>query len=572
MAVDNLDIANHLAKLADLLEIRGANPFRIRAYRQAARVVFALDKSIAQMLKNNEDITHIRGIGKAIASKIKIIVKTGKLPYINYVNENYPHTLSELTRIEGLGPKRIKILNEELNIYTIEELKNALQSDDLEKFSRIGMKLIYKIRENLAHYDPTQRIIRFSFAKMFAKSLFNYLKNIPDVEKIELTGSLRRFKDSVGNLNFLVSSQNSVFVINEFLRYDDIIEIMSSSMTHATVRMKSGLEVDLRVVLPKHFYTALIYYTGSKSHIKKIQQIAKNKHYRFDEKGLFQNDTIVRVDEEKHFYQLLDLPYIEPELREDQGEFTAIRNNSLPKLISVSDIRGDMHCHTNETDGINTLEEMIRAAVNRSYEYIAITDHSKRLAMVNGLDKKRLFAQIKEIEQLQKKYPQITILKGIEVDILEDGQLDFTDDVLQELDFTVCSIHHKFRLDIKKQTERILRAMDNPYFTILGHPTGRLINRRDPYELHMEKIMQKARENNCYLEINAQPERLDLNADYCRMAKEYNVKLVISTDAHSIYQLNYMEFGITQARRGWIEKQDVINTYPLNKLKLFLRH
>lgn len=572
MRIDNQDIANNLAKLADLLELRGANPFRIRAYRNAARTIMNLKNNLSDMIKNGEDITKIRGIGKAIGRKIQIIVKTGKLPFSQYTTEHFPHTVSELTRIEGLGPKRIRILNEEHHIYTIEDLKKALLNDDIAKFSRIGLKLIKKIREELQHYHETQKIFRFSFANLFAKSLYTYISRIPDVLQVEIAGSLRRQKDQVANINFLVSSQDRAYVVNEFLLYEDIIEICSSTPQSALVRLKSGIVVDLQVVFPKNFYAALVYYTGAKAHVDKLQSIAEKKGYHFTEDGFYKQNDQIKILNEKNIYQHLGLPYISPELRENSGEIEAAIQKKLPKLIALDDIRGDLHCHTNETDGVNSLEEMIRAAINHGYDYIGITDHTKRLAMVRGLDEKRLFAQIKEIEHLQHKYPHIKILKGSEVDILDDGRLDLSDAVLKELDFTVCSIHYKFRLNPQQQTERILRAMDSPYFTILGHPTGRLIHRREPYGIDLEKIMQKAKERKCFLELNAQPERLDLNSDYCRMAKEFGVKLAISTDAHSIFQLNFMPYGISQARRGWIEKKDVINTYPFNQLQLFFQH
>lgn len=569
MRIENIEIANNLAKLADLLELRGANPFRIRAYRNAARTILNLKKNLSEMVKNGEDITAIKGIGKAIGRKIKIIVKTGRLPFTRYTREHTPHTVSELTRIEGLGPKRIRILNEEHNIYTIEELRDALLSEDIEKFSKLGSKLVTKLRHDLQHYEDKPKSLRFSFARMYGKSLYNYISRIPEVLQVEITGSVRRYKDEVGNINFLIATQDRTYVINEFLQYEDIIEICSSTTDSAQVRLKSGVCVDVHAVLPNCFYAALVFHTGSKSHVAKLQTLAAQKDYKFSEGGLYKNGRLVPLVKEKQLYQHLALRYIEPELREDRGEIEAAAANKLPKLISIADIRGDLHCHTNETDGVNTLEEMIKAAITHGYEYIAITDHSKRLAMVRGLDEQRLFAQIEEIDKLQLQYPQIRILKGIEVDIMADGKLDLSDDVLKELDFTVCSIHYKFRIEPQLQTERILKAMDNRYFTILGHPTGRLINRREPYGIDLEKIMQHAKTTGCCLELNAQPERLDLKSEYCQMAKYYGVKLAISTDAHSIYQMNFMEFGVSQARRGWLEKKDVLNAYSLPQLLTF---
>ena len=413
--------------------------------------------------------------------------------------------------------------------------------------------------------------MKISTAEQNALPIVEYLRENRSIQDIEIAGSYRRRKETIGDLDILVTCEDSISVMTHFVNYFDIDEVLSKGDTRSSIILKSGIQVDLRVLPQKSYGAAMLYFTGSKAHNIVIRKLAKQKDWKVNEYGLFSNDDFLAGETEKGIYNKLGLPYIEPELRENRGEFEAAESGNLPELIKLSDIKGDLHTHTNLTDGKNTLEEMAEAAQKLGYKYIANTDHSKRVTVAGGLDEKQVFENIKRTDKLNENFKDFKILKGIEVDILEDGSLDLSDKVLKELDIVVGAIHYKFNLSREEQTERILRAMDNPYLNIIAHPTGRLINEREPYDIDLEKIMQKAKENNCILEINSQPSRLDLNDLNSRKAKEMGVKLVISTDAHSTTQYNFMRFGIGQARRGWIEKNNVINTRNINQLKEIIK-
>ena len=413
--------------------------------------------------------------------------------------------------------------------------------------------------------------MKISTAEQNALPIVEYLRENRSIQDIEIAGSYRRRKETIGDLDILVTCEDSISVMTHFVNYFDIDEVLSKGDTRSSIILKSGIQVDLRVLPQKSYGAAMLYFTGSKAHNIVIRKLAKQKDWKVNEYGLFSNDDFLAGETEKGIYNKLGLPYIEPELRENRGEFEAAESGNLPELIKLSDIKGDLHTHTNLTDGKNTLEEMAEAAQKLGYKYIANTDHSKRVTVAGGLDEKQVFENIKRTDKLNENFKDFTILKGIEVDILEDGSLDLSDKVLKELDIVVAAIHYKFNLTREEQTERILRAMDNPYLNIIAHPTGRLINEREPYDIDLEKIMQKAKENNCILEINSQPSRLDLNDLNSRKAKEMGVKLVISTDAHSTTQYDFMRFGIGQARRGWIEKNNVINTRNINQLKKIIK-
>ena len=380
----------------------------------------------------------------------------------------------------------------------------------------------------------------------------------------------------MGDLDILVSGKNGHKITNHFIKFDKVASIISHGSTRSTVQLTSGLQVDLRVVTEDSYGAALVYFTGSKSHNIAIRKLALARQLKINEYGVYKNNRKIAGKTEHEVYRTLDLPYIEPEIREDRGEIQAAQQGRLPKLITLADIRGDLHGHTVATDGQDTLEDMARAAQAFNYEYLAITDHSQHLAMVHGQNSNQLLAQIAAIDRLNEKLDKanskIRILKSAEVDILEDGQLDFPNTVLKKLDLTVCSIHSKFNLSMAEQTQRIIRAMHNPYFTILGHPSGRLLNKRNAYELNYEEIFSAAKACHCILEINAQPDRLDLSDEYCRLAKEMSLKMVISTDAHSVNQLKFMQYGVNQARRGWIEASDVINTYPIEQFLKIISH
>ena len=572
MPMHNKEIAEQFEMLADLLEIEDANPFRVRAYRNAAQTIRGYAKSMADMLKQGEDLSSLPDIGKDLAGKIKTIVDTGEFPTLEETKSHTPAALSDLMKIEGLGPKRIKSLYKNLNIQSLDDLKQAAEAGRIQQLEGFGKKTEQMIKERVARFAGVKSRIRLMEAEEIVAPLVAHLEKSRGVKDIVVAGSYRRRKETVGDLDILATARKDSPIMDSLTGYDEVDEVVSKGKTRSTVHLRSGVQVDLRVVPQVSYGAALHYFTGSKAHNIAVRKLGVKKGYKINEYGVFKNDRRLAGKSEEDVYAKVDLPFIEPELREDRGEIHAAQNGQLPELVRLEDIRGDLHCHTTATDGHHTLEKMVTAAAAIGYEYISINDHSRHVTVANGLNKKRLLEQIKAIDKLNEKQNDIVVLKSIEVDILEDGSLDLPDSVLKELDFTVCSIHYKFNLPSEKQTERVLRAMDNRYFTILAHPSGRLINQREPYEINLEKIMKAARERGCCIEVNAHPDRLDLTDEGCKMAKDLGLRVAISTDAHSTSGLEFMRFGINQARRGWIEARDVINCQPLTDLKkLFKR-
>lgn len=571
MTLSNAEIAEKFNKLADLLEIEGANPYRVRAYRNAARVIGGLPHHVADLLAQGEDLTELPDIGKDLAEKLQTLVETGSLAALEDVKARVPETLSELMKISGLGPKSVQTLYRELQIDSLDDLKRALAQGKLRDLKGFGQKTEHRIKEGIAQLSTSEQRIKLLDAQGIAKPLVTYLKETPGLKTIEVAGSYRRRQETVGDLDILATCQKDSAVMQRFLDYPQVDRVISQGKTRSTVILRSALQVDLRVVTRASYGAALHYFTGSKAHNIAVRKRGLERNLKINEYGVFKGDKRVAGKTEKALYAQVDLPYIPPELREDRGEIEAAEAGKLPRLITLEDIRGDLHCHTKASDGRHSIEAMARAAAEHGYEYLAISDHSQRIAVAHGLDKKRLAQQIEEIDRLNEKRGDIVILKASEVDILDDGSLDFPVDILKQLDLTVCSVHSKFNLSRKKQTERILRAMDNPFFNILAHPSGRLINEREPYAVDMEKIMEGAKERGCFLEVNGQPERLDLTDSDCRMAKEVGLKVVISTDAHRTGHLDYMRLAINQARRGWLEKEDVLNSRSLDELKKRLK-
>ena len=571
MPVHNADIEKIFNHIADLLDIEGANQFRVRAYRNAARTVAGHAHSLADMVQKGEDLTQLSGIGQDLAQKIDEIVQTGTLSMLKDLKERVPSALSDLMHVAGLGPKRVKTLHQELDVSSLEDLKKVAEQGKIKQLSGFGPKMEQKILDSVGKTQAHEKRILLSEAQQFGLPLENFLKSVEGVKDAIIAGSYRRKKETVGDLDILVTCSEDSPVMDKFTSYEDVQEVVSQGSTRSTVILRSGLQVDLRVVAEKSYGAALHYFTGSKAHNIAVRKLSLDKDLKINEYGVFKGEQSIAGQTEEEVYATVGLTYIEPELRENRGEIEAAQENRLPELVKAEDIKGDLHAHSKATDGHNTLEEMGQAAKERGYDYLAITDHSQRLRMVKGLDKKRLRQQIQEIDELNKKLAPFVLLKSIEVDILEDGSLDLPNEVLNELDLVICSIHHKFNLTKKKQTERILKAMDNPCFNVLGHPTGRLIGSREAYELDMESILQDAKDKGCFMELNAQPERLDLNDVHCMRAKELGVKVVISTDAHSTGQLDLMEMGLGQARRGWLRAQDVLNTQSLAGLKKVLK-
>jgi len=572
MPKHNADIAAVFEEIADLLEIQGANPFRIRAYRNAARVVGELSQEISRLLEKGEDLTELPGIGDDLAGKIKEIVDSGHCSLLDRLHTELPPAITELLKIPGLGPKRVKALYHDLDVQTLEQLYRAARDGRIRALPGFGEKTENNILQAIeAHANQTQRF-KLAIAAQYAEALEKFLAAIPGVLKVTVAGSYRRMRETVGDLDILVTASEAAAgqVVQGFTTYDEVAEILSAGTTRASVILKCGLQVDLRVVEEESYGAALHYFTGSKSHNIAIRRIAQKSGLKINEYGVFRDKTRIAGETEASVYAAVGLSYIPPELRENRGEIAMARAGQLPQLVEQTDLRGDLHVHTKATDGHNSLREMAQAGLSNGFEYIAITEHSRRLAFTHGLDPLQLAQQCDEIDQLNTELKGITLLKSIEVDILEDGSLDLPDSALARLDMVVGAVHSNFNLSRAKQTERILRAMQHPYFTLLAHPTGRLIQRRAPYDVDMLRIIREARNRGCFLELNAHPERLDLLDTQCLMAREEGVLISINSDAHSVYDFANLRFGIGQARRGWLEKHDVLNTRSLKELRLLI--
>jgi DNA polymerase (family 10) len=571
MPVLNSDVARIFNRVADLLEIESENPYRVRAYRNAARTVTGLPRGVSDMVDAGEALDDLPGIGKDLAGKIREIVDTGTLSQLEEIEEKTPPELSELMKIPGLGAKKVHALYKELSVASIDDLKEKARKGQIRHLQGFGEKTEKNILQEIEEAEGRDGRVRIFEAEEAATALLEHLEGVKGIKDIVVAGSYRRRKETVGDLDILVSCRKDSKVMEAFVSYDEVKRVVSRGKTRSSVILRSGLQVDLRKVPAVSYGAALHYFTGSKAHNIAIRTMGVKKELKINEYGVFKGDKRVGGKTEEQVYRQVGLPYIEPELREDNGEIEAARKGRLPTLITVDDLRGDLHAHTKETDGRNTLEEMAEAAKEKGYEYLAITEHSQKVTVARGLDATRLEKQIRRIEKLNGKLKGITILKGIEVDILKNGSLDLPDDILKELDVVVCSVHYHRNLSKKQMTERIIRAMENPYFNVLAHPTGRLINERAAYEVDMEKVMEKAREAGCFLEVNAHSDRLDLSDRYCRMAKEAGVKLVISTDGLRTTDLAFISFGVDQARRGWLEPEDVVNTRSLKDLRRLLK-
>ncbi len=571
MPIHNADIAAHFEEIADLLEIQGENSFRIRAYRNAARTVNDIGTELSAWVARDEDLTRLPGIGKDLAAKIVEIVRTGTTAKLKELHKAVPAGVTAMLKLPGLGPKRVKVLMDQLGIRTLKQLQRAAQGGKIRQLVGFGEKTERHILQVLQTHLGESSRIKLAVASQYAEALLAYLKQTRGVKEALVAGSYRRAKETVGDLDILVTATTASPVMKRFVVYEEVKKIVSQGATRATVLLRSGLQVDLRAVPAESFGAALQYFTGSKDHNIAVRRLGQQRGLKINEYGVFKGNRRIAGATEESVYAAVKLPYIAPELRENRGEIEAAQQHRLPDLIDIRDIKGDLHSHSKATDGRNTLKEMAQAAKKEGLKYLAITEHSRHLTVAKGFDAARLEKQMTEIDRLNGELQGIALLKGIEVDILEDGSLDLPATLLARLDLVVGAVHSKFNLPRKKQTERILRAMDTPYFTILAHPSGRLIGEREAYDVDMERIIRAARQRGCFLELNAHPERLDLSDVHCKMAKSEGVLISIASDAHSILDFTNLRFAIGQARRGWLEAQDVLNTRPLGKLQPLLR-
>ena len=570
MPVHNTDIAGIFDEIADFLEIEGENPFRIRAYRNAARTLSGLGSELKDMVADGEELTRLPGIGKELAAKIHEILETGTAQALIKLRQRVPQTVIEMLKLPGLGPKRVRMLYQDLKIENLAQLSEAARQGRIRALEGFGEKIEKAIFQAVEARAQKEKRFKIAAVKPILDRLIDFMKKVPGVIDASAAGSYRRCRETVGDLDILVSARKTSPVMKRFLEYEEIAEVLSGGTTRSSVVLQSGLQVDLRLVAKSSFGAAMQYFTGSKDHNVAIRRLGQQQGLKINEYGVFRFEKPVAGKTEESVYQSVGLPYIPPELRENRGEIEAARDNRLPELVELKDLKGDLHIHTHATDGHNSLEEMALSAKKHGLKYIAVTEHSDRLKVAGGLDPPRLMQQIDEIERLNEKLKGIQILKGLEVEILKDGTLDLPDAVLARLDLVVGTVHSHFNLPLEKQTERILRAMDRRYFTMLAHPTGRLIDEREPYAVDMTRIIHKARARGCFLELNSNPRRLDLYDIYCQVAKAEGVLVSINSDAHSINDFNYLAFGVGQARRGWLEKGDVLNTRPLAQLRKLL--
>lgn len=567
----NAEIARILDRLAAMLEIDGANPFRVRAYREAARVVDTHPEPIAALADTPGAIEALPGIGKDLAQKIRELNATGTTPMYAEMAAKIPPEVVDFTQLQGLGPKRVKTLFETLGIRDRAALKAAAEAGQLRDLPGFGEKVEQNVIKALATADQWSGRVLLAGAWVVAHDLAARVGKVKGVERVELAGSFRRRKETVGDLDVLVTGGSTDAVMDAFTGHDSVAEVLGRGDTKSSVRLKSGLQVDLRLVPAESFGAALLYFTGSKEHNIELRRLAIEHGWSLNEYGLTKGDELIAGRTEEDVYAKLGLAWIPPELRESHGEIELARTNRLPKLIEERDIRGDLHMHTTRTDGRDTIEAMVRAAIARGYEYIAITDHSKALAMSGGFDAARVRQSVGEIEAARQAFPKMRILHGLEVDILADGALDLDDETLALLDWVIVSIHSRLEMEPAAATARVVRALSNPHVHLMGHPTGRLIGGRRPLPFDMEAALDCAAAHGVAMEINASPERLDLNDVHARLAQAKGVKMCIDTDAHSTVGLDALRFGIFQARRAGLTSADVLNALPWEEFQAATR-
>jgi len=560
-------VADIFKDIARMLEIKGENFFRVRAYEKAAENVESLPDDIEAFAKEDK-LKDIPGIGKDLEEKIKEIVSTGGLRYLEELKKDIPEGLLEMLNVPGVGPKTAKLLYEKLDIQDIVMLERMAASGKIRELPGMGEKTEENILRGIELFKKGRDRLDLKIATDVADSFITQLKKLKEVKKIHPAGSLRRMKESVRDIDILISSKKPEKVMAVFTGLPDVKEVIAKGPTKSSVLTKDNIQVDVRVVDDSSYGASLMYFTGSKEHNIKLRQIAIKKGLKLNEYGIFKGEKRITGKTEGQMYKIIGLQYIEPELREDRGEFEAGANNALPNLVKIEDIKGDLHVHSTWSDGGSSIEEMVMKAREIGHEYIAITDHSQGLRIAGGLNAHELDIKRKEIDKLNKKYKDIKVLFGAEVDIDSDGNLDYPDSVLKEMDIVIGAIHTGFKQPSDVITRRIIKACQNKYVSIIAHPTGRLWGSRDAYDINFADAFKVARDTNTAFEINSYPQRLDLNDINSRMAKEAGVKIVINTDSHLAEHLLMMKFGVAVARRGWLEKKDVLNTSSLGKLKL----
>ncbi|HYU37153.1 MAG TPA: DNA polymerase/3'-5' exonuclease PolX [Gemmatimonadales bacterium] len=570
--MQNPDIARLFDEVADLLEIQDANPFRVRAYRNAARTIRDFPEPIADLVRaGTKDLTEIAGIGDDLAEKIAAIVTTGELPLRKQLASKLPAGLLDLLRIPGLGPKRVKLLYKKLKVKSAADLAAALDKGRIQKLKGFGPKMEEKMRAGLGQAQVGERRMLLNEAEVQATAVVVYLEASGAIRQIEVAGSYRRRRETIGDLDIVVTSGESAQAMDRFVAYGEVAEVISKGETRATVKLRGGLQVDLRAVEPDAYGAALLYFTGSKAHNIELRKIAQEQSYKLNEYGLFKGTRRAAGKTEDEIYAKLGLDWIPPELREARGEIALAREHRLPHLVEVKDIRGDLQMHTSATDGKGTIEDMAHAARALGYQYIAITDHSKRVTMALGLDAKRLREQWKAIDAWNATSRGFTILKSIELDILENGKLDLPDDVLAEADYVVATIHYGITQSEKELTKRLVGAAEHPWVDAIGHPTGRLVGKREPYAFDFEALCRACAATGCLLELNGHPERMDLPDTLAAAGKQHGVRFVLSTDSHQPGNLPFMKYAVYLARRAGLEAGDIVNTRPLMAFQAALK-
>jgi DNA polymerase (family 10) len=569
--VENPAIADQFDEMADLLELDGANVFRVRAYRNAARVIRDLGTPLKDLARDPKGLVGLPGIGPDLAGKIREILETGTFGALAELRSKFPPGLLELTRLPGLGPKRVRLLYDTLGIASLADLKKALEEGRLSEVRGFGERSVQKLKEELdrAEARGSKRML-LAEAEKWVNALLEHMR-AGGFDRVEAAGSYRRKRETVGDLDLLVATTEGERAVERFTGYSGVEEVLARGPTKASVRLRGGPQADLRVVHPDEFGAALCHFTGSKAHNVELRKIAQGLELKLNEYGVFAGERKVAGRTEEGVYAALGLAWIPPELREARGEIELAKRRALPQLVELGDVLGDLHSHTDATDGKATLEEMAEAARNLGHRYLAITDHSKRVTMARGLDAERLRMQWREIERINQSAKGFTLLKGVELDVLESGELDLPDEVLAEADYVVASLHYGASRDPKVNTRRLLGAVKHPWVDAIAHPTGRLLNRRDPYPLDFDELARACAGEGCLLELNGSPERMDLPDHLAMAAAAQGVKFVLGTDSHAVGHLRYMAYAVAIARRAGLTKDLIANCLDLESLRRSLK-